>query len=165
MLEHGATGHCTSSGGHPDALTTHLPSEKWCLWDPAWNYTPPVGERDKNEHPGVPHAWQKLPTGTIFGPSTVLARQPRVPMCLQAWVPTVTYHTLFSRSVVSHHQHHRATGNERRKWQSQGSGWAPCPGRCLCSSYRSVLALGTVPGRLMSRSLRLEERERASVSM
>lgn len=42
---------------------------------------------------------------------------------------------------------------------SQGSGWAPCPGRCLCSSYRSVLALGTVPGRLMSRSLRLEERE------
>lgn len=118
MLEHGATGHCTSSGGHPDALTTHLPSEKWCLWDPAWNYTPPVGERDKNEHPGVPHAWQKLPTGTTFGPSTMLARQPRVPMCLQAWVPTITYHTLFSRSVVSHHQHHRATANKRRKWQS-----------------------------------------------
>lgn len=43
------------------------------------------------------------------------------------------------------------------KGHSQSSGWAPCPGQCLCSSYRSVLALGTVPGRLMSRSLRLEE--------
>lgn len=28
---------------------------------------------------------------------------------------------------------------------------------CWCHSYRSVLALGTVPGRLMSRSLRLME--------
>lgn len=35
---------------------------------------------------------------------------------------------------------------------------------CQHDSYRSVLALGTVPGRLMSKSLRLMEEKRASVS-
>lgn len=39
------------------------------------------------------------------------------------------------------------------------------PVLCQSDSYRRVLALGTVPGRLMSRSLRLaEKKERASVS-
>lgn len=39
------------------------------------------------------------------------------------------------------------------------------PALCQSNSYRRVLALGTVPGRLMSRSLRLaEKKERASVS-
>lgn len=49
----------------------------------------------------------------------------------------------------------------RRKEHSQGLAWVDSialgtpPMPCQCDSYRSVLALGTVPGRLMSRSLRL----------
>lgn len=75
---------------------------------------------------------------------------------------SITHHPLFSRCVVSDHQHHRAAGGERRKGHSQALVWvdSAVPMPCQCDSYRSVLALGTVPGRLISRSLRLmEEKE------
>lgn len=77
----------------------------------------------------------------------------------------IAHHPLFGRCIVSDHQHHGAAGSERRKGHSQGLAWVDSatlgtPMSCQCESYRSVLALGTVPGRLMSRSLRLmEEKE------
>lgn len=66
-----------------------------------------------------------------------------------------THHPIFSRCVIPHHQHHGAAVDTEEK-SCLDWAWGAGASRGVRGTHRSVLALGTVPGLLMSRSLRLQ---------
>lgn len=66
-----------------------------------------------------------------------------------------THHPILSRCIIPHHQHHGAAVDTEEKSCLDWT-WGTGAGRAVRGTHRSVLALGTVPGLLMSRSLRLQ---------
>ena len=83
---------------------------------------------------------------------------------------TLTHHAVLGRCVIADHQHDRAAAGTEEEGRLA---WAPERGGGQCvrgpagwrgrATHRSVLALGTVPGRLMSRSLRLQTEAEAGI--
>lgn len=89
-----------------------------------------------------------------------VGQRPLTPLLLPA--PPVransfTHHAILSRRIVPNDEHHGAAAN-RESVVRHGHGGGTQKGAAggQGDTHRSVLALGTVPGRLMSRSLRLQ---------